>query len=106
MIRSTACLAVLAAILSGPSAANAADAPGSYTMTPTDDGALRLDTRTGAVSACSRTEDGWECRAVVDDRQELQKQLDRLARQNERLKQRSEPAPREKAEGGRSWLPD
>ncbi len=117
LFRSGALLALLAAVLCGPSAARAADEPGRYTMTPTEEGALRLDTRTGAVSACSRVEGGgWACRAVADDRLELRKQVDRLAAENrtlseeiERLKQLSRPAPRrqdEKAEGDHSWLPD
>ena len=61
---------------------------GRYTMTPTADGFLRLDTRTGAVSLC-RVENGTaRCQAAIEERAALQDEIDRLARQNEALRSR------------------
>jgi hypothetical protein len=66
---------------------------GRYTLSTTSDGALRLDTRTGAVSTCSNSGAGWACYAVPDERTamdaeigRLQADVDRLQAENERLK--------------------
>ena len=66
---------------------------GRYTLSTTPDGALRLDTRTGAVSTCSNTSAGWACYTVPDERAamdveigRLQADVDRLQAENERLK--------------------
>lgn len=79
--------AVAAAVLTGavilPAAAGE---PGRYTMLSTADGALRLDTETGAVSHCSRKGGGWVCESVADDRLALQREIDRLARENDNLR--------------------
>ncbi len=79
--------AAAAAILTGavilPAAAGE---PGRYTMLPTADGALRLDTETGAVSHCARKGGGWVCESVADDRLALQREIDRLARENDNLR--------------------
>jgi len=55
------------AILVAASAATAQDPrPGRYTMHKTDDGFVRLDTDTGAVSLCRKTSSGWGCNAISD----------------------------------------
>jgi hypothetical protein len=66
---------------------------GRYTLSTTPDGALRLDTRTGAVSTCSNSGAGWACYTVPDERAamdveigRLQADVDRLQAENERLK--------------------
>jgi len=66
---------------------------GRYTLSPTGDGVLRLDTRTGAVSTCNNTGAGWACYAVPDERAamdteigRLQADIVRLQAENERLK--------------------
>src|SRR5262249_26245880 len=41
---------------------------GRYTFNPVADGVLRLDTRTGQVSQCSRSDAGWACKVVPDER--------------------------------------
>ena len=122
-LRSAASLGLLAVLVCWAPPAEATGQSGRYTMTPTDDGALRLDTRTGAVSACGHDDGAWTCRAVADDHLDAQKESDRLAAENralvkenraleveiERLKKSAATAPREtdeKAAGGRSWLPN
>ena len=72
--------------LLGPAAAQApVDTPpasenGRFQMTPSGNGFLRLDTRTGAVSLCSVTGASAECRAAADDRAALMAEIDRLSK--------------------------
>lgn len=87
-LRGFACVlaaAILAtAFLSGrtqaaplPAAADAA--PGRYTMQPVEEGFLRLDTLTGAVSVCTREDAGeWVCRPARDERSKLEEENARL----------------------------
>jgi hypothetical protein len=82
--------ATLAIGLGGASAAVAQAAPeaenGRYALSPTSDGVLRLDTRTGAVSTCSNSGMGWACYAVPDERAALDAEIGRLQADNEKLK--------------------
>lgn len=57
--------------------ARAEDA-GRYTMQPIDEGFLRLDTQTGAVSVCARDGGEWVCRAAADERSQLEEENARL----------------------------
>ena len=41
---------------------------GRYSFNPVADGVLRFDTRTGQVSQCSRSDVGWACKVVPDER--------------------------------------
>ena len=59
---------------------------GRYSMTPIPDGVLRLDTRTGAVSTCTRNDAGWACYAVPDERSALDAEIGRLQTEVEKLK--------------------
>jgi hypothetical protein len=61
---------------------------GRYTMTPTVNGFLRLDTRTGAVSLCAVKDSVAECRAAADDRAALSEEIDRLSKRNAELEAR------------------
>ena len=96
------CLAV-----AGAAAAGTAETDnGRYTLSTTSDGALRLDTRTGAVSTCSNSGAGWACYAVPDERAamdaeigRLQADVDRLQAENEKLK--ADLAAREPTVGGK-----
>lgn len=73
---------------------------GRYSMTPTTNGFLRLDTRTGAVSLCTVSGGSAECRAAADDRAALTSEIERLAKRNGELESRT--ADR----GGSRSLPD
>jgi hypothetical protein len=89
--RSSLCVAAaLAVCLGGASAAFAQAVPdaenGRYALSPTADGVLRLDTRTGAVSTCSNSGMGWACYAVPDERAALDAEIGRLQADNEKLK--------------------
>lgn len=59
---------------------------GRYSMTPIPEGVLRLDTRTGTVSTCSRNGAGWACYAVPDERSALDAEIGRLQAEVETLK--------------------
>jgi len=59
---------------------------GRYTMTPIPEGVLRLDTRTGVVSTCSKNDAGWACYAVPDERAALDAEIGRLQAELEKLK--------------------
>jgi len=59
---------------------------GRYTMVPTGDVVLRLDSRTGAVSNCAKGPQGWSCNAVPDERAVLDAEIARLQAEVEKLK--------------------
>jgi hypothetical protein len=59
---------------------------GRYALSPVDDGVIRLDTRTGAVSTCSNSGNGWACYTVPDERAALDAEIGRLQADNEKLK--------------------
>jgi hypothetical protein len=59
---------------------------GRYALSPVDDGVVRLDTRTGAVSTCNNTGIGWACYAAPDERAALDAEIGRLQADNEKLK--------------------
>ena len=89
------CVAGAGAALAGaPEAEN-----GRYTLSTTADGALRLDTRTGAVSTCSNSGTGWVCYAVPDERAAMDSEIGRLQAENEKLK--AELATREPTVSGK-----
>src|SRR5262245_2282721 len=57
-----------------------------FTFHKVDDGFLRLDGRTGAVTLCTRPDSGWTCRSVPDERSALESEIARLAGENATLK--------------------
>ena len=88
---------IAAAVAAGGGLVAAQSAPdgenGRYTMTPTPDGVLRLDTRTGVVSTCSNNGAGWACYAVPDERSALDAEIGRLQAELEKLKAQSAAGP-------------
>ena len=44
---------------------------GRYTMSPVDNGFVRLDTETGAMSLCGRRDAKWVCEPMDDEAQAL-----------------------------------
>jgi len=59
---------------------------GRYTLSPSADGMIRLDTRTGVVSNCVSSGAGWSCQSVPDERAALDAEIGRLQAENDRLK--------------------
>jgi uncharacterized phage infection (PIP) family protein YhgE len=77
------CLAGNAAFAAGPTPDNE---NGRYTFSPTADGLMRLDTKTGTVSNCNNSAAGWACYAVPDERKALDEEIGRLQAENAKLK--------------------
>lgn len=86
--RSSIAVAMVLAISGAAVVAQAApdSENGRYTMTPTPEGVLRLDTRAGTVSTCSKNGAGWACYAVPDERSALDAEIGRLQAEIETLK--------------------
>jgi hypothetical protein len=59
---------------------------GRYTFSTVPDGLMRLDTRTGQVSLCSKQDAGWACNMVPDERAALDNEIARLQRENGAMK--------------------
>src|SRR5262249_19017310 len=62
------------------------DSESRYSFNPVADAVLRLDTRTGQVSQCSRSDVGWACKLVPDERSALETEIARLQGDNASLK--------------------
>jgi len=75
------CLAGTAVATETPDSEN-----GRYSFTPSADGLIRRDGRTGAVSNCRDTASGWACYAMPDERKALDEEIGRLQAENEKLK--------------------
>jgi hypothetical protein len=61
---------------------------GRYTLSLVTGGVMRLDTRTGAVSSCTNSEQGWACYVVPDERAAFDAEIGRLQAENQKLKAR------------------
>jgi hypothetical protein len=57
-----------------------------YTFNRAGEGYLRLDTKTGHVSLCTRRPVGWACQLVPDERAALEAEIARLQGENAALK--------------------
>lgn len=81
---------VLVAVLSGTAlmaAGQTTDADaGRYTMHKTEDGLVRLDTRTGALALCRKRDAGWSCRSIADADTTTESDVERLRRENAELR--------------------
>src|SRR4029079_642735 len=83
-------VAVLAFCLTVGGHAIAGAAPdtenGRYTLSPTGDGVVRLDTRTGSVSTCNNSGAGWACYVVPDERAAMDAEIGTLQAAHDKLK--------------------
>jgi chaperonin cofactor prefoldin len=76
----------LAALVLAPAAClAAAENGGRYTMSPTEDGVVRLDTMTGAMALCTRTANHWACEDMSDSQQLLMREIEKLQAKNKSL---------------------
>jgi len=73
------------AVMSG-NAAMSDTTSGRYTMSPTDDGFVRLDKQTGAMAQCTRNDGVWACKPMADSQRELQDVMDKLRAENKSLR--------------------
>jgi hypothetical protein len=85
-----ATLLIAASPAAAQSDAAKSDNPGGddrrYQFNSVEGGTLRLDTRSGQVSLCSRRSAGWACALVADDRGAFEQEIGRLQADNERLR--------------------
>jgi hypothetical protein len=65
-------------VLAGTAAGDETKPDSRYAVQPSDDGFIRLDTQTGAVSHCGRREGVWFCEKLVEDQTALERQIDAL----------------------------
>ncbi|TYO63840.1 hypothetical protein FXV83_25235 [Bradyrhizobium hipponense] len=81
-------LAALVAISGGLVAAQSTPDSdnGRYSMTPIPEGVLRLDTRTGTMSTCTKNGTDWACYAVPDERAAFDAEIGRLQAEVDKLK--------------------
>ena len=88
MLRIVPVVAAFALIASAANAQTAAPDTenGRYTLNQAQDGYLRLDTRSGQVSLCSKRTAGWACQPVPDERTALEGEIARLQGENAALK--------------------
>ena len=88
MIRTAAVFIALTLAATSAGAQGAApDAEnGRFSFNQMPEGLLRLDTRTGNVSLCSKREAGWACQVIPDERAVLEGEIARLQIQNGALK--------------------
>jgi hypothetical protein len=64
---------------------------GRYSMTPVQDGFLRLDTRT--VAMCRLVNGAPECRLAADERTAMENEIGRLQAENKTLRLKAPPGP-------------
>jgi len=106
------CIILGALYLAGIGVAAAAEPDsenGRYTFTPSADGMVRLDTKTGTVSNCNNSSSGWACYAVPDERKALDEEIGRLQAENEKLKTQlaaREPAKSDNKSDNKQAAPD
>jgi hypothetical protein len=68
---------------SGP---KAQESGGRYSMTPTPNGVVRLDTQTGAMSLCTGSAGQWSCQDMNDSQRTLVAEIDKLRAENKSLR--------------------
>lgn len=88
------CLGVLGLPALSVLAQQPADVPGAnrYHMERTEQGFIRLDQQTGAVSYCREEADGLACRLAADERAAFEQELDILAKRVDALEKRLDAA--------------
>lgn len=109
VVASRSALVIAALVL--PAAPASAQAPGGppteggrFVLRDTPEGILRMDTRTGTMSLCTRQSGTFTCRLVADDRAALDQEIERLRAENEALKRGGAAQARPPQPGGEQGL--
>ncbi len=63
-----------------------AETSGRFSMSPVEDGFVRLDKETGSMAFCSKRPSGWSCLPMDDRQKSLRDEIDRLKAENSELK--------------------
>jgi squalene cyclase len=93
------------AMAQGSAVPPSAASDGRFVLRDTPDGLLRMDSRTGAMSLCTRSGGSLACRLVPDDRAALEQEIERLKAENEALKKGGTAAVRPADPGQSLTLP-
>ena len=91
-MRSKLFLTIVLALAATSALAGDAAAPGRYTLTPSANGYVRLDTQTGQVSECTGAASNLICKSTADERVAMQAAIDRLQAKVDAF-EASAPAP-------------
>jgi len=91
---------VLMLALAGPAAAQTVVREGRYAIVPVEDGFLRLDTRTGAVSRCTGKIGRLACRILPDERLAYEAEIGRLENRIDELEGRVAAVEKSRPFGG------
>ncbi len=86
LIISLVALTILSSVTSLADPSTPDDKSGRYTMSPTQDGVVRLDTQTGAMALCHRTGGAWTCEDMEDSQRTLLTEIDKLKAENKSLR--------------------
>jgi hypothetical protein len=97
-MRAQSMILALALLSLGAASSAAQERQGRYTLSPAENGFVRLDTVTGAMSLCSRKEQAWTCEPMDDKAKALREQVEQLTAENRAL--RAEIDRLEKAQPG------
>ena len=62
------------------------DGSDQYMVAEIEDGILRVDRQSGAVSVCKQRSGEWTCELVADDRDAMQREIEDLRLENRRLR--------------------
>jgi hypothetical protein len=65
-------------VVAGTAAGEDAKPVSRFAVQPSDDGFVRLDTRTGTVSHCGRRNGVWFCEKLVEDQTAIEQEIDAL----------------------------
>lgn len=98
----------IAALGLGAATGASQERQGRYVMNPTENGFVRLDTETGAMSVCTERNGRWVCELMGDEAKALQEEISRLRAEVKRLEEQAalaEPAPSTKQPERRLELP-
>lgn len=77
--------AFVSAAMAGQAVAQ--DKAGRYTMHKAEDGFVRLDTQSGAMSLCRKSDDSWACEPMAGSHRADQQELAKLRRENTELRE-------------------
>ncbi len=79
-------LALVALVLMSGQVAMSDTKSERYTMSPAENGFVRLDKQTGAMTQCTRDDGVWACKPMADSQHELQNEIEKLRAENKSLR--------------------
>lgn len=84
----------IAVIGFGAATVSGQERQGRFVMSPTENGFVRLDTESGAMSVCTQRNDRWVCELMEDEAKALQEEVARLRAEVKRLEEQAALAQR------------